>query len=59
MKGRGTKDLEQFKKMSLEIQEAPSKIVAITGKKKKKKGNVSNQSYIPTRGIYLQKIPRH
>ena len=53
MKRRGTKELKQVKSLSLKIQEAKSN-VAIT---EKKKGKMPNKSYIPSRCIYLQKLP--
>ena len=55
IKGRGMKELEQLKSFSLKIQEATSKNVVITEKEK----GMCQASHIaiPTRGIYLHKLP--
>ena len=52
MKERSSKELEQLKHLSLKIDKAPTKNVAITEK------NMSGKSYVPTMGIciYLQKL---
>ena len=53
MKERSSKELEQLKHLSLKIDKAPTKNVAIT-----EKNNMSGKSYVPTMGIciYLQKL---
>ena len=50
MKERGTKKIQQWKHLSLKM----SKNVTTT---EKKKNNISDKSYVPTRGVYLQKLP--
>ena len=54
MKGRDTKELEELKSLSLKMQEATSKKCDHL---KKGKQYVRRISYIPTRGIYLEKVP--
>ena len=53
MKGSGTKGLEES--LSLKIQEATSKSVAIT-EKEEKKNNMSDKWYTPSWGTYIQKL---
>ena len=52
MKGRGTKELEELKSLSLKIQKTMSKNVAITEKKGKqyvKQIIYTNQGHLPTK----------
>ena len=54
MKRNGSKELEQSTHLSLKMQGAASENVALTDKRK---CSMSDKSYIPVRGIYLQRLP--
>ena len=54
MKGKGTKELEHLKFLSLKRQEATSKSVTIT---EKKENNMLDKSRTLIRGIHPQKLP--
>ena len=54
MKSRGTTKLEQLKLLEFENTRNVTKSCS----QRKKKNNLSHISYIPTKGIYLQRLPR-
>ena len=54
VKSRGTTKLEQLKLLVFENTRNVTKSCS----QRKKKNNLSDISYIPTKGIYLQRLPR-